>query len=261
MGDREVLLVEPATPFEDEQRAWLDWARGQVSQGRTLRAVFLTHEHEDHVGGVPRLAEALGLPLWSHALTAQRLGIGVARTLADGDVITLDGPVPQSWQVLHTPGHARGHLCLWEAELRAVVVGDMVASQGTILIEPHDGDMAEYLRQLERLAHLDAEIALPAHGGAIASPTTLFRHYIAHRLAREQKVKDALAPGAASLDDLLPRVYGDVAAHVFPIARLSLEAHLVKLVAEGVVEKTGGRYHLATDAVGRGIRGDGGAPG
>ncbi|MCH7494106.1 cation:dicarboxylase symporter family transporter [bacterium] len=48
----------------------------------------------------------------------------------------LDGPTPQRWRCLHTPGHAPGHLCLFEPSLKVLVVGDMVASVGTILIDP-----------------------------------------------------------------------------------------------------------------------------
>ena len=51
LGTRDVLLVEPATPFEDERRAWLDWARGLASQGRHLVAIFATHHHIDHISG------------------------------------------------------------------------------------------------------------------------------------------------------------------------------------------------------------------
>ena len=59
----------------------------------------------------------------------------------------------------------------------------MVASVGTILIGD-DGDLAEYLIQLERLEKLEARYALPAHGEPIPKPSLLFRHYIEHRLMR-----------------------------------------------------------------------------
>jgi glyoxylase-like metal-dependent hydrolase (beta-lactamase superfamily II) len=238
LGARDVLLIEPATPYPDEQRAWIEWARSLPSSGRTPVAILATHHHVDHVSGLEVLTRELGLPLWAHAETAVRLEFPVARRLVDGETIALDGPSTERWRVLHTPGHAPGHVCLWNDEQRAVVVGDMVASVGTILIDPTDGDMRVYLEQLERLASLEALVALPAHGDPIREPNLVFRHYINHRLAREAKVLAAVAargPDSAAAEDLVPAAYDDVPAAIWPIALLSLRAHLKKLVDEGRV--------------------------
>jgi glyoxylase-like metal-dependent hydrolase (beta-lactamase superfamily II) len=246
LGGREVVLIEPATPYAEEQRAWIDWARGLASQGRELVAIVATHHHEDHVGGLEVLSAELDVPVWAHELTVDRLspeaGARVTRRLADGDAIVLQGPRDESWRVLHTPGHAPGHVCLFEERARTVVVGDMVASVGTILIAPGDGDMQVYLAQLDRLAQLDATVALPAHGDPIDEPTALFRKYIAHRLAREAKVLDAVRnAGMAGADAaaLVPDAYADTPVHLWPLARLSLEMHLEKLEREGRVARVG----------------------
>jgi endoribonuclease LACTB2 len=246
LGARDVVLVEPATPYEDEQREWIAWARSLASAGRNLVAIVATHHHIDHVGGIDVLAKELALPIWAHADTATQIDMPVARRLADGDAIILDGPTPETWRVLHTPGHAWGHVCLWSEDDGTVVVGDMVASVGTILIAPGDGDMKIYLEQLDRLAKLDAKLALPAHGEPIDDPSALFRHYIAHRLKREAKIVSALeAAPTATPDELVPVAYDDTPIHVWPIALLSLRAHLDKLVADGRAVVDGERYRLA----------------
>lgn len=238
LGGRDVLLVEPATPYEDEQREWLAWARGLPSSGRTPVAIVLTHHHPDHVGGAEVLSRELGLPVWAHPATAARVSVTVARELRDGDVLDLAGPAASRWRVLHTPGHAPGHVCLLDEASGTVVVGDMVASVGTILIAPGDGDMIVYLAQLQRLANLGARVALPAHGEPIESPTALFERYVAHRLMREDKVLRAVVARGAeggSDQDLVPLAYDDTPQALWPIARLSLQAHLEKLVTEGRV--------------------------
>lgn len=244
LGASEVLLVEPATPYEDERREWLAWAEGLRSQGRRLVGLFVTHHHPDHVGGASFFQEQLGVPIWAHEETARRLpAMRVERRVEDGEVIDLGGAMRLI--ALHTPGHAPGHLCLHEPESGATIVGDMVASVGTILIEPGDGDMRVYLEQLERLARLGARVALPAHGDPIDQPEALYRHYIAHRLAREEKVARALAeagPAGATAAELTPNAYADVPAALWPMATLSVSAHLEKLASDGRVQQIGARW-------------------
>lgn len=247
IGEREVILVEPATPYEDEQRELVAWARAIAASGRSLVAIVTTHHHEDHVAGAAFLSRELGLPVWAHEQTASRIDVPVARRLVDGESIVLAGQRPSTWKVLHTPGHAPGHVCLFDPEARCAIVGDMVASVGTILIAPGDGDMAVYLEQLARLAALDAATALPAHGEPIEQPSAVFERYIAHRTMREEKIVRVLAArcatpegaaGATSVE-LVPLAYEDASPAVWPIAKLSIDAHLEKLEREGRIVRTG----------------------
>ena len=192
--------------------------------------MFATHHHADHIGGAALLARELGLPIWAHSLTAERIEAPVARHLHDGELV-VDG-----WQALHTPGHAPGHLCLFDPRSRSVIVGDMIASVGTILIAPGDGDMQVYLEQLRRLAGLDAFVALPAHGDPVDAPTAVFERYIAHRLMRETKILGALSAAVeATPAELVALAYDDVSPAIWPIAKLSVDAHLEKVIREGKV--------------------------
>ena len=107
--------------------------------------------------------------------------------------------------------------------------------------------MRVYLEQLERLGALDARWALPAHGEPIEEPATLFARYVVHRNAREAKILGVLLQhalhhkGGATARELLPDAYPDVPVGTWPIALLSVQAHLKKLVDDG-------RVHLQGDA-------------
>jgi glyoxylase-like metal-dependent hydrolase (beta-lactamase superfamily II) len=249
LGERDMLLVEPATPYDDERREWLAWANGLASKGRRLVGILLTHHHPDHAGGAVFFARELGLPLWAHAMTRDRVpDARIERELADGDVVVLDGPTPERWEVLHTPGHAPGHVCVYERSRGYLVAGDMVASEGTILVEPVDGDMAQYIAQLERLRALGSRTVLPAHGGPIEDPDSLFERYVRHRRMREGRVLRALSRAGAhgaTPAELVPDVYDDTPAAAWGIAAMSVAAHLVKLEREGLARRADERYVAA----------------
>jgi endoribonuclease LACTB2 len=245
LGERELLLVEPATSDARELvriEAWLD---ARLDAGAELKAVVLTHHHADHVGGASEIAARFGVPVWAHTETARRLGKKgprIARELADGEVLLVDAD--RRMRVVHTPGHAPGHVCLLDETSGALIAGDMVAGVGTILIAPGDGDMTEYLASLARMDELGASQLLPAHGLPIANAREKLRGYIAHRLAREARVLAALTGlgRAATLAELVPIAYDDTPVLAWPLAALSSEAHLVKLVRDGRVSREGSAF-------------------
>lgn len=240
LGERELLVVDPGSPYEIEQAHLVDELRALESAGHELVGIFLTHHHYDHASGAAALHAALGLPVLAHPVTAQRvsghLGVRVDELIQDGQVLPLG---PRGLRALHTPGHAPGHLCLHDLAGGGVIAGDMVASIGTIVVDPSDGgDMRLYLDSLRQLLELDplrpGLLRLwPAHGDPIEDGPAHLRHYITHRGQREAKVLAALAQGPGSLAALLLLAYDDVPAAIHPLARGSLLAHLRKLADEG----------------------------
>ena len=245
LGNGELLLVDPGASDPSE----VDRLVGRLAQlekeGLRARAVFLTHHHLDHVGGVGALKERLGLPVWCHEKTAERLELRPGRVLADGEVLTLEGEPDMRWRVLHTPGHARGHLCLLDEASHAAVVGDMVAGVGTILIDPPEGEMAEYLRQLRRLRDVPVRALYPAHGPPLPDGPAALERYLAHRAAREARVKAALGGEPRSLEELAREAYADTPGAWPPVAERSTLAILEKLVAEAEARLEGERWARA----------------
>lgn len=222
------LLVDPGSPYADQQAVLDGVIAAEADAGRPLAMVALTHHHGDHIGGATATAARWNVPIAAHANTARRIAgrVAVTRELAAGE--TLD-----EFEVtcVLTPGHADGHLCFERGG--ASIVGDMVAGIGTILIDPSEGDMAEYLASLAALLARPATALLPAHGPVIADGPAKLREYIAHRTMRENKVLAALGEHAdASLDELVPTAYADTPRMLWPLAKRSLRAHLDKLVKE-----------------------------
>jgi ribonuclease/clavin/mitogillin len=243
VGTREAVVVEPATPYKDEQDLMVEWVQAARLRGVEPIAILATHHHPDHVGGAMTLKERLQLPLWAHAMTAQRLDgiVEIDMLIQDGERIVLDGPTPTALSALHTPGHAPGHLCFTDEASNIMIAGDMVASVGTIIVEPTDGDMLLYLESLKKMSALEPTALLPAHGDVIRAPEALINFYIEHRLMREKKVLDALeARGQPSRPrHLVGEAYSDTPKHLWPLALRSIEAHLIKLEREGRIAKEG----------------------
>jgi len=229
------MLVDPGSPYP-EQQAVLDRVLGaEADAGRPLGLVALTHHHGDHVGGASATAARWSVPIAAHVRTAQRLAgrVAVTRELAAGE--TLD-----DYEVtcVFTPGHADGHLCFERGG--ASIVGDMVAGIGTILIDPSEGDMAEYLASLGVLLARSATALLPAHGPAISDGPGKLHEYIAHRTMRENRVLAALGTHLdASASELVPEAYAETPKMLWPLAERSLRAHLDKLVKEGRARSVG----------------------
>ncbi len=249
LGGDELLIVDPGPSEAGEQQVLFDFCDALRAEGRRVRAIVLTHEHVDHVGAAAALRARLGAPLLAHAETAARLPeLTLDGLVADDEVFALAGARPQSWRALFTPGHARGHLCLFEEGTRSLVAGDMLAGVGTVVIPSSpEGDMSAYMASLERLQGLAPRTIYPAHGPVIVDAAERLRFYLEHRRERERAVVEALqAAGCALPEELVPRVYADVAPSAHALAAHSLRAVLDKLVREGRAERgCDGRYASA----------------
>ncbi|MCD6247980.1 MAG: MBL fold metallo-hydrolase [Hadesarchaea archaeon] len=138
-----------------------------------------THCHYDHIGGDHDFISASGCQVAIHELEVEALRnadpevtlanafgaslepIEPTRELRDGDRIEL-GEV--TLEVLHTPGHTRGSICLYDRERRVLFSGDTVFCDGVGRTDLPTGDSAAMVRSLRRLKELGVRRLLPGHG-------------------------------------------------------------------------------------------------
>ena len=251
----EILIIDPGSPYEDEQAALAACVDSFVGEGRTVREIVLTHVHPDHVAGVNALndhlekAQGARVPVAAHAATADSLRseIIVDRFIKDGEVLELDGEPAIKLRALDTPGHARGHLCFHDERTGALISGDNIVGYGSVLIDPPDGNMLDYLASLERMRALpQLSVLFGGHGPAIANPYEKIDEYLAHRRQREELILAAVREGAATPKEIVARAYTDVSPKAHAMAERAVLAHLEKLEADGLVARAPDGNYLAT---------------
>jgi glyoxylase-like metal-dependent hydrolase (beta-lactamase superfamily II)/8-oxo-dGTP pyrophosphatase MutT (NUDIX family) len=242
VGTGELVLVDPGTRDAGELGRLGETLAAAEREGHRVTAIWLTHHHRDHVGGVAALQRRFGLPVWAHAATAERLGrarIRVERLLADGERITLAGDPPLPVRVVHTPGHAPGHLCFLEEVGGSLLAGDMVSALSTIVVDPPEGNMDDYLASLERLVELGPTTLFPGHGPPLGDAVGKLREFIAHRLWREKRILAAWREGLRTPAEIRPRAYEDLDEALFPLAERQIVAHLERLERAGRLAPAG----------------------
>lgn len=193
--------------------------------GRALRRVLLTHGHPDHASGVPALrARWPGAQVYKWRDDDEPAWL----PLRDGGEVAAGN---ERLRVLHTPGHARDHVCFWHEPTRTLFSGDMMTASTTIMVPPaaRGGSLRAYLASLRRLAALEPAVAWPGHGAVIADPAGRIAEYLEHRAERERQVVACLADGLSAIDAIVARVYADTPSDLWPAARLTVEALLEKL--------------------------------
>ncbi len=167
------LVIDPAMGSQEALLAALR------DRALTLDLILATHQHFDHVAEAGPLAAATGAPIAAHRLEAEIMGQGarprifpgpeispapVSRELSEGDTIVLDGLV---LQVLHTPGHTPGSICLYSPQEALLISGDTLFAGGYGRYDLPGGDPRLLRDSLRRLGALPAATrVLPGHGAA-----------------------------------------------------------------------------------------------
>jgi glyoxylase-like metal-dependent hydrolase (beta-lactamase superfamily II) len=212
-----VVVIDPG-PDDDAHLAAID----KRLAGATVGVVLVTHGHPDHLPLAERLAAA-------HGASVRRYP-----KLGDGDVVRVG---TLNVTALHTPGHSSDHLSFWLPDDRVAFTGDLVLGKGSSMVTYPEGDVAAYLRSLDRLIALDPRMLFPGHWDPVKDAVPKLREYKAHRLEREAQVLAEVRRGSGTAGELTRRVYGaEVGEDLLAAAEMTMRAHLEKLVDDGKVQ-------------------------
>ncbi|MEQ8954969.1 MAG: MBL fold metallo-hydrolase [Gammaproteobacteria bacterium] len=238
IGRQRLCLIDPGPANREQLASFV-----QIIADRELVYILATHTHGDHSPGALALQEATGAELVGMIAApgpAHDASFKPIRSWRGGESIQCEH---YTLELVHTPGHVHNHLCIYLREEKLLFTGDHVLQGTTSVILPPDGDMAAYLASLEMLRTRDLRQLAPGHGGLIDEPYRELEKLIAHRLRRERKVLDGVADlGPCDLERLVGRVYDAVDPAMYPWAKKTMLAHLIKLQQEGQVVADGSNW-------------------
>lgn len=213
-----------------------------------VKGIVVTHRHTPHwenapllqreCGGAPIIASRVEQPEIEKRMVDAR----VDRPVQDGDTLSLGN---LTLEFVEAPGHTYGSLAILVRELRALFTGDNVMGSGSSVVNPGEGDIAAYLRTLDKFLRLDVEVIYPGQGAIVADPRGKLIGLIEHRRQRERQILDRLRQGACSAEQIASELYPDIAEGVRHLAANQVRSHLIKLEAEGRAAATSGVYRLA----------------
>lgn len=238
VGKEEVTVIDPGPAMQEH----IDVI---TAAAPNIKQILVTHTHPDHSPGVRLLKENLDIPAYgmlTNSSKNQDQTFSPERILDDGEVFQEE---EFSIEVVHTPGHASNHLCFILKEEKLIFTGDHIMNGSTVVIGPPDGNMKQYIQSLEKLKDYDIEKIAPGHGELLENPHEVADWIINHRLEREKKVFQALREATKGTpDSLVEKVYDDVDSSLFPIAKASLLAHLIKLEEDQLIYSSGEEYFI-----------------
>lgn len=249
---------------------------------RDVGRILVTHAHIDHYGLAGRLVELTGAELAMHTLTdldcekyrhpdtararrrdtyadhgvseAERTDLAdhltrwlpylhsvveASRRLRGGEELAIGG---DRWEVVHTPGHSLGHVCLWSPARGVLLSGDHLLPAITPPVTFERGFDADplrsYLDSLRRIADLGPRVVFPGHGRPFGDPVARIEAIVRNKVRRLETIRRAIRDRPSTVTELADRlVVKAVLAHQRQLAISETLAHIAYLRWSGEVER------------------------
>jgi glyoxylase-like metal-dependent hydrolase (beta-lactamase superfamily II) len=142
-----------------------------------LELIILTHCHYDHSGGAGGVAEATGAKIAIHKndaplllnphASASRL-FGKNASIIVPDILLAGGEKFGELEIIHTPGHTPGGICLYDQKSKVLFSGDTVFQNGSFgRTDLYGGNSSKLIASIKKLTLLDVNIMYPGHGDVV----------------------------------------------------------------------------------------------
>lgn len=163
VGKDELTLID-AGLTGDFQRYFIGEIESLGLQPNRIKKLVITHFHPDHIGGVLEIVNFCSPIVMIHEIEANyledKMSLDIQVKLKDGDNVQLGN---MNFQVIHTPGHSPGAICLYNAEKKILFSGDTIFAYGIGRTDIPGGSTSQLKESIKRLTELDVQILLPGH--------------------------------------------------------------------------------------------------
>jgi len=298
------ILVDSGWDSQESLWALQEGIKAANLKLRDIKKVVITHIHPDHYGLASKIKQVCGAPVAIHRVDAGFISArykdfdnlikkteellrqnGVPDNelsqlkeaslwmnkyvtpdapqvkLEDGDTIFND---TFEFEVLWTPGHSPGHICLYERERRFILTGDHVLYDTTphIGLNPQSGDnpLGDYISSLKKLERLTVHFILPGHGPMFNALGLRIEKILQHHEERKRAIMQALRDGLKTAYEVAQQIpwmvyegkssFQDLEVWNKRMAVTETLAHLKLLIEEdrvGNVDMDGASLYVAKD--------------
>lgn len=278
-GDHTLVDAGPDTP---DAREGIEAALREHGVAlKDLSKVICTHGHADHCGQAHRVLAEAGIPLWGHAeerpmieggehldivLRQREYGLArgfpaelfdrsiayysaflhvvspaeISRAIGDGDRIMMGGA---EFEVIHTPGHTPGSICLFDRAGGRFLTGDMVLGKITTNAffrgtDPSEGvGLRAFAASLRKIIDLPVREVFPGHGAAFSNYRETLDKLQAHHCDRSTRILAALDGDPRTPFEVVRAIFPDLPLSEVWLAFADVLGHVEVLEGEGRVSQ------------------------
>ena len=250
INNGELAIIDPGPLDQEHFNNILD-----VTAGRPVKYIFITHSHVDHSPLAKKLSVELNTPIYGYGASNAGLSSTMLSLIDSGyesgsegidyefnpdNLIENDENFKLNDNVIsaiHTPGHMGNHVCfLYD---KVLFSGDHVMGWATSMVSPPYGDLTQFMASCRLLQTKEFDIFLPGHGAPVTNPSERLNFILNHRLERERQIKETIKNTTLTSLEITEIVYTDIDNSLIPAATRNVFAHLIDLNERGLVDFLG----------------------